>query len=98
MHVGLCISQDIHRHFDIELAYFFLRENIGAPNGSDADITEVRAIRSCFGQAHQDDCILLIQQGFQKTMEWWALWFVLSDLPWPRDQKRMYICLGTHRN
>lgn len=63
---GICISQDIHRHLDIELAYFFLRENIGAPNGSDADVTEVRVIRSCFDQAHQDDCILLIQQGFQK--------------------------------
>ena len=65
-HARICISQDIHRHLHIELAYF-LRENTGVPNDSDAEITEARIIRSFFGQAHQDDYILVIQQGLQKN-------------------------------
>lgn len=57
----------IHRHLHIELAYFFLRKNTHALNDSDAEITEVRVIRSCFDQAHQDDYILVIQQGLQNN-------------------------------
>lgn len=60
------MSQDIHRHW-IELAYFFLRKNPGCPNDSETEITEAGVIRSCFGQGHQDDYILVIHQGLQNS-------------------------------